>query len=140
MAQENKKKPLPDNVDHWAQLKDSPYLGHWDIPVGKTWKVVIEAVDLEECTHPTTFKKEWKTVCAFKGAKKKLILNTTNMRAIASWHTNNPKTWAGKEVELFRTWTKLKGEDVECLRIVEDKQAKVRNASKNAAQALAQGG
>lgn len=133
---DNKKKPLPDNVDHYAQLKDSEYLGHWDVPVGKTLKVTIESVELEEVMSPGSFKKDWKTVAAFKGAKKRLILNVTNMKAIASWHGSNPKKWNGKEVELFRTITKLKGDEVECLRIKEDKQAKVRNNSAQASQAL----
>jgi len=133
---DNKKKALPDNIDHWAQLKNSEYLGHWDIPEGKTQKVTIESVGLEEVMSPGSFKKEWKTVAAFRGAKKRLILNVTNMKAIASWHGSNPKGWIGKEVELFRTITNLKGEPVECLRIKEDKQAKVRNNSAAAAQAL----
>lgn len=135
---ENRKKPLPEDVDHYAQLKDSEFLGHWDIPVGKTFKLTIESIGLEEATHPTTFKKEWKTVASFKGAKKRLILNVTNMKAIASWHGSNPKKWPGKEVELYRTTTKLKGEEVECVRIKEDKQAKVKNSSAQAQQALEQ--
>jgi hypothetical protein len=136
---ENKTKPLPDNVDHWAQLKNSEFLGHWDIPVGKDFKVVIDLVNMEELTHPSTFKKEWKSVMSFKNGKKRLVLNTTNMRAVASWHGNNPKTWGGKTITLFRALTKLKGEEVECVRVRPDPQAKVRNASSAATEALQKG-
>lgn len=129
-------KPIPDNVTHWAQLKDSEYLGHWDLPEGgKQVKVTIDQFKLEEVINPANKKKEWKSVISFRGAKKRMILNTTNMKAIASWHGSNPRDWFGKDILIFRTTTKLKKEEVECIRVVQNNKKAVEDRSAAAAQA-----
>jgi hypothetical protein len=127
--------PIADNITDWMQLKDSEYMGHWDLPdTGAPVKVVIESIHQEEVTNPKNFKKEIKTVVAFKGAKKRLILNVENMKAIQSWHGKNWRDAIGKPVELFRTTTYLKTtkEDVECVRIKVNGQAKIKAKSSQA--------
>lgn len=114
---DTKQIPLPDDLEHWKQLKESEYIGHWDLPQGKNLRVKIKSVHLEDVTNVANFQKERKVVASFQNAKKRLILNATNQEAIASWHGNNPKTWVGKEIELTRSTTRLKGEVVECIRV-----------------------
>jgi hypothetical protein len=47
-----------------------------------------------------------------------MILNRTNCKTIASiYKTPFVEQWRGKSITLFVSTTKLKGEDVECLRI-----------------------
>lgn len=134
---ERNQKQLPDSITHYAQLKNSDYIGHWDIPEGSVLKVTIEDIMLEEVRNPATNKKEWKTTMGMKGAKKRMILNNTNMALIASWHGDNPKKWIGKEITLTRTITKLKGETVECIRVIGNAKKKVQDQS-SAAQAAAE--
>lgn len=124
--------PISDNITDWRQLKDSEYLGHWDLPEdGTPKKVIIESIHQEEVSNPKTFKKEIKNVAAFKGAKKRLILNVENMKAIASWHGKNWRECIGKQVDIFRTTTYLKQtkETVECVRIKPNNQAKIKEKS-----------
>lgn len=115
--EERKTRPLPDNVAHWKQLKQADLLGAWDLQDEKPVKVQIDSVQQEELFNTGNNKKEWKTVARFKGTKKGLVLNATNMDAIASLHGNNPKDWLGKEVELIKSMTKLRGVPTECIRV-----------------------
>lgn len=41
-----------------------------------------------------------KPIIAFKGAKKRMILNKTNAKVIAMMHGKKPSEWLGKEVTL----------------------------------------
>lgn len=134
-TKETKKFPITDSVTDYRQLKDSEYLGHWDLPDGKPYKLTIEAVHKEELFNPGNNQKEIKPVASFKDKKKRLVLNATNMAAIASWHGNDPHSWPGKEVELYRTTTKLKGKPTECLRIKADGTKQVKENSSKAAEA-----
>lgn len=134
---ERNQKQLPDSVTHYAQLKNNDFIGHWDIPEGKTLKVTITDVLLEELRNPATNRKEWKTTMGMKGATKRMVLNSTNMALIAGWHGSNPKKWPGKDIELVRAITNLKGEQVECIRVVGNKKKKVQDQSA-AAQAAAE--
>lgn len=109
--------PLPDSIEHWKQLKDNDYIGHWDLPKGQEAPVTIESVVHEEVYNPASNEKEIKPVISFKNKKKRMILNTTNMEAIASIHGVDPKTWPGKQITLFRGTTKVRGKPTECVRV-----------------------
>lgn len=129
-------KKLPDNITHYAQLKNSDYIGAWDLPEdGSAVKVTIEILELENVYNMGSRKKEWVNVIKMKGRKKAFIVNKTNLASIASWHGNNPKGWAGKEIDLIRTTTSLKGDTVECIRVVKNDRKKVKDASNQAAAA-----
>ena len=129
----NKRTPISEKVTHYAQLKNGSYLGHWDIEPDKDVKVVIESLAHEEVYNQQTNKKETKTVAAFRGAQKKLILNATNLKNISSWHGPNPQKWPGKEITLFRTTTKVAGKTEECIRVRPNSSRK--DASDKAASA-----
>ena len=117
MEDERKTRPLGEKVTHYKQLKDGEYIGHWSIEPGKVLKVIIDVIQQEEVYNTGSNKKEWKNVARFKDAKKGMILNTTNMDAIASLHGNNPQNWVGKEIELTRSTTKVRGVATECIRV-----------------------
>ncbi len=118
MEEERKTRPLGEKVTHYKQLKDGEYLGAWDLPEdGSTIKVTVALVQQEELFNTGSNKKEWKNVVRFKNAKKAVVLNATNMDAIASHHGNNPKNWIGKDIELYRANTKVRGLPTECIRV-----------------------
>jgi len=101
---------------HWKQLKDPNFIGTWALPEGNDLIVKIEKV-VREIITVQGGKKEPVTLCYLKG-QKPLILNSTNQRTITNIY-NSPyvEDWIGKDIKLFASTTRLKGENVECLRI-----------------------
>ncbi len=71
------------------------------------WQLTITAVTREELQLPGRRSKEPKIVVAFKGAKKRLVLNKTNLTAIASHYGDEVKNWLGKKVTVLWTETEL---------------------------------
>lgn len=114
---DNKRKPIPENISHYAQLRNGEFMGHWDLEKNKDYKVVIESLNTEEVFNTANNKKEVKTTASFKGATKRLILNATNMKNISTLYGDTPKNWIGKEVSLYRTETRIAKEKVDCIRI-----------------------
>lgn len=136
MNNENERKPIETTINNFHQLKNSEYIGHWDLPEdGSSVKVTLKEVAYENPFNPATNKREKKTTVSFEKRFKRLILNATNMKNIASHHGPNPQKWPGKEVELFRTTTKVKGETVECVRVKPSGKAIKESANKAASAA-----
>jgi hypothetical protein len=105
-----------DNLTHWKKLVNPDYIGAYSLEDGKDLTVTIMEVKREMVTG-TGGKKEECTVAYLKG-QKPMILNRTNCRTIQSiYKTPYIEQWKGKQVTLFISTTKLKGEEVECLRI-----------------------
>lgn len=101
---------------HWKQLINPDYLGAYSLPEGKDITVTIKEVKREIVTG-VGGKKEECTVAHIEG-NKPLILNSTNSKTIQKLYgTPYIEDWKGKQITLFSTTTKLRGEDVECLRI-----------------------
>lgn len=101
---------------HWRQLVNPDYLGAYSLPEGRDMTVKIEKV-VRELVTSVGGKKEECTVAYIVG-NKPLILNVTNSRMIQTiYQTPYIEDWKGKEITLYAAKTKLKGEDVECLRI-----------------------
>jgi hypothetical protein len=83
---------------------------------GKDLTVTILEVKRELITGDAGRKEEC-TVAQLKG-QKPMILNRTNCKTIAAiYKTPYIEQWKGKKITLYITTTKLKGEEVECLRI-----------------------
>jgi hypothetical protein len=107
---------MEQHLTHWKKLVNPDYIGAYSLEDGKDLTVTITEVKREMVTG-TGGKKEECTVAYLKG-QKPMILNRTNCRTIQSiYKTPFVENWAGKQVTLFVSSTKLKGEDVECLRI-----------------------
>jgi len=114
---ENNRKPIDPNIVHYAQLRNGDYLGHWDLDPGKDYKVTIASLSTEEVYNQTKNKKEVVTTAEFKSGKKRMILNATNRKNIASLHGDNPHKWIGKEITIYRTETRVMGKTEECIRV-----------------------
>lgn len=101
---------------HWKQLINPDYLGVYSLPDGNDMIVTIDKV-VREMVTSTGGKKEECTV-AYMIGQKPMILNRTNSKAIQSmYQTPYIEDWKGKQIQLYAAVTRLKGEDVECLRI-----------------------
>lgn len=101
---------------HWRQLVNPDYLGAYSLPSGKDITVKIREVK-REIVKGIGGKQEECTVAHIEN-NKPLILNVTNSRMIQKiYGTPYIEEWRGKEITLYSALTKLKGEDVECLRI-----------------------
>jgi hypothetical protein len=100
---------------HWKSLINPDYLGAYSLPNGEDMTVTIQYVQVEEIIG-TGGKKEHCTVAHMDG-QKPMILNVTNSKSIAKLYGQFIEDWAGKQITLYATTTKLAGEVVECLRI-----------------------
>lgn len=103
------------NKTHWKRLQNPDYIGAYWLPPGEDVTVTIDYVVREQITG-TGGKKEECTVAHLVNAKP-FILNATNCKTIAKLYGNFIEDWAGSQITLFATTTKMGGETVECLRI-----------------------
>jgi hypothetical protein len=105
-----------EKLTHWKKLTNPDYIGAYSLDDGKDLTVTILDVKREIVTG-TGGKKEECTVAHLKD-QKPMILNRTNCKTISAiYKTPFIEQWKGKSITLFVSTTKLKGEDVECLRI-----------------------
>jgi hypothetical protein len=100
---------------HWKLLTNPDYIGAYWLPEGQDVTVTIDYVVREMITG-TGGKKEECTVAHLQGVKP-FILNATNSKSIAKLYGNYIEDWAGKNITLFASTTKLAGDTVECLRV-----------------------
>ena len=101
---------------HWKRLINPDYLGAYSLESGEDMILTISAVKREMITG-TGGKKEECPVCHWQENQKPMILNVTNMKAIAKMYGPYIENWAGKRVQIYASTTKFGGETVECLRI-----------------------
>ena len=106
---------MSNEKTHWKKLINPDYIGAYALPPGEDLTVTIQHVSREIVTS-TGGKKEECTVAHLKG-QKPLILNVTNSKSIARLYGPYIEDWAGKQITLFASTTKLAGEMVECVRI-----------------------
>lgn len=105
---------------HWKQLTNPNYIGAYSLSEGQDLEVQILKVT-KEMVKGEGGKQDECTIATLKD-QKPLILNKTNCKTIAKlFETPYIEEWAGKKITLFKSVTKLKGEDVECLRIRDKK-------------------
>lgn len=101
---------------HWRQLINPDYIGAYSLPNGNDLTVKIIEVKKQMVTGMGGRKEEC-TVATLEN-NKPIILNATNSRMIQNlYDTPYIEDWKGKEITLYAAKTKLRGEDVECLRI-----------------------
>ena len=93
----------------------------------------LRAVDLKGQTIPLTISEigthvfnegrpDQKTqiVLSFNGKDKRLGLNATNARTIASLLGDDTDQWIGKQIKIYPTKTEFGGEMVDCIRIYQE--------------------
>lgn len=75
-------------------------------------------------------RKSKKPFVKFVGKDKKLALNKTNGKAIATMYGPNTEEWVGKYIAIYATTTEYNGEQRECIRVrprVPDVPSRSRN-------------
>jgi hypothetical protein len=103
------------NKTHWKRLQNPDYIGAYSLDEGQDLTVTIDYVVREQITG-TGGKKEECTV-AHLVKNKPMILNATNSKTIAKLYGPYIEDWAGQQITLYATTTKMGGDTVECLRI-----------------------
>jgi hypothetical protein len=94
------------------------YVGAWDIPDGKDVTLTITAVKGGELTS-IGGRKSKKPLLSFKGTEKKLALNATNGKTIASMYGKFVEEWVGKKIAIYKSTTRSPEGDgeVDCVRV-----------------------
>lgn len=101
---------------HWKQLVNTDYLGAYSLPNGQDITVKIVSVSRQMVKGSNGRDTEC-TVAQIQN-NKPLILNRTNCKTISKiYGTPYIEDWKGKEITLFASQDKFRGELVECLRI-----------------------
>jgi len=101
---------------HWRKLKDTNYLGSWDV-VDKELILTIRNIETKKVSTPDG-KSEELPVMTFNEDYKPMILNATNFKNIAKAHGSNfIEDWIGKKISIYITSVKAFGSVVDALRI-----------------------
>ena len=78
---------------------------------GRTVKLTIDHVEMDEVGD------DRKPIVYFQDAKKGLVLNVTNARAIAALAGDEMSTWGDMPIELFSTPVSFQGRTVDAIRV-----------------------
>lgn len=112
-----------EKLTHWKKLSNQDYLGTWifDKP-GQQITFTIREIKNEVITGADG-KKEECTLAYFKEAKKGMILNATNKKAIAKI-AGSPyiEKWINVQITVHSENVKAFGEVVEALRVIVPKK------------------
>jgi hypothetical protein len=88
----------------------SKYLKVSDVAGGQQ-TVIMSSVRMEQMQQTGQ-----KPVLYFQGMEKGLVLNQTNLKAIAGRYTHHSDKWVGQPIVLFTTWETIQGSQMEVLR------------------------
>ena len=101
---------------HWKKMINPDYIGAYLLQPNEDLRVRITKV-VREIVKGTGGKEEECTVAHLQG-QKPFILNRTNQKTISKV-LGSPyvEDWAGKDILVYATTTKVAGETVECLRV-----------------------
>lgn len=100
---------------HWKKLINMDYLGAYSLNEGQDMTITLQNVKREMVTG-NGGKKEECMVAYIKG-NKPMILNRTNAKSIEKLYGPYIEDWAGKQVTLYESSTRVGGDTVACLRI-----------------------
>lgn len=116
---------------HWMQNPNKNYLGHPDLPNGGDAILTIASAAWEAVENPTIGTKEEKRVIHFAEQHKWLkpfICNETNAKMIVKVTGEKYiEDSVGKKIKIGISQTKIKKEEVDCLRIREVYQKDLTN-------------
>ena len=107
---------MAETRTHWKKMTNTNYFGSWDLEAGKDMIVLIKEVRKE--TVQNAQGREEKPVAYLEGGLKPLILNSTNMKAIAK-ALGSPyiEDWAGRKIQLYIDHVPAFGEVTEAVRV-----------------------
>lgn len=105
-------------MDYRRMYDDSEMLYAYDLEAagGRDVVVVISKVYAGELTGEKG-RKSKKPFVQFEGRDKKLALNKTNGKAIATMYGKDTAQWPGKPIAIYATTTEYNGEQRDCIRI-----------------------
>lgn len=115
-------------MSDWRKYYDAEYIGSWDLEEGDVTVTVSRVTQGE--LKGNREKAEKKPVIEFSDAKKKMALNKTNGKIIASLYGNDCSKWTGKKITLYRTTCDAFGATVECVRVRPQEPAAKLKAAK----------
>ncbi len=106
---------MAETRTHWKKMTTTNYFGSWDLD-GRDMIVRILEVKQEVITN--TQGREEKPVAYLDGGLKPLILNATNMKAIAK-ALGSPyiEDWIGRKIQLYTEKVPAFGEITEAVRV-----------------------
>jgi hypothetical protein len=100
---------------HYRKMfDDKDHLYAFDLD-GREVTVRIEKVTAGELSNGT--KKSKKPMIHIVGKAKKLAINKTNGKTIATMYGSDTDAWAGKLITIYPTTTNFGGETVDCIRV-----------------------
>ena len=104
---------------HWLQSPNKNYLGHWDLPHNKDLILTIKSAGWESVEDPVSKKTESKRVVRFvEKSIKPWICNQTNAQSIIdSTGIKYMDDSKGLKISLYISSTRVKGENVDCIRV-----------------------
>lgn len=101
---------------HYKRMfDDKEFLYAFDLD-GREVTVTIEKCVAGKITGEKG-RESKKPLLHFVGKQKKLAINKTNGKTIASLYGNDVENWAGKSIVLYPTTTTFGSETVECIRV-----------------------
>ena len=113
---------------HYKRMfDDKEHLYAFDLD-GREVTVTIEKVTAGELQGDKG-RKSKKPIVKFVNKEKKLALNKTNGKAIATMYGPDTDDWAGKQITIYPTTTEFGGETVECIRVKPQKPEAPRSKS-----------
>ena len=105
------------NLTHWKAYCNPDFLGAYAFQPKEEKILTIKNV-VREVVKMEGGKGEECTVAHFVEREKPMVMNRTNCKTITKLYcTPYIEQWAGKRIRVYVTKTKLKGEEVDCLRI-----------------------
>jgi hypothetical protein len=112
-----------DAPDDMLSLLKSEFLCAADLD-GRDWPVTIRGVKVAHLEKNAVVQQAaTKGAVGFTdgpecgGARKPMLINTTNTRTIVKLYGKNPKAWIGKRITLYPTTVQMKGETKDCIRV-----------------------
>lgn len=105
------------NKTDYRKLMDKPYLGAWDIPENGELVLTIKSVTTDKVMNESR-KEEEKMLIEFSDAKKPMICNVTNAKAISKVAGSTYiEDWAGVRIILYATEVSAFGDTRDAIRV-----------------------
>lgn len=103
-------------MPHYKRMyDDKEHLFEYDLD-GRDLTLTIEKVFVGELTGEKGRKTKKPTI-KFVGMEKKLAVNKTNGKTIASMYGTDTDDWVGQSITMYPTTTEFGGETVPCIRV-----------------------
>ena len=102
---------------HAKEFCGKPFLSSTDIEEGRDLRLTIEEAKREEVFEPKTRKAKLVGIIKFSDYPLRMIFNVVNTVAVISMYGNDTDQWKGKQIDVYRTTTRVAGKVVPCLRV-----------------------